>query len=98
MHLILLSYVQPMAEVDRHLQAHREWLDAGYAAGAFVFSGPREPRTGGVILVRSDDPDEVARLVTFDPFHGAGVAAYEIVRFTATKYHPDFAGPLGEEG
>lgn len=85
MYLLLLTYKQPLAEVERHLAEHRAFLDKYYAAGEVVCSGPRDPRTGGVILCRGIDRARAEELVREDPFHVHGVADYEIIGFEATK-------------
>ena len=62
MFIVLLTYKLPLAEVERHLAAHREYLDRQYAAGTFLCSGPQNPRTGGVILCRAADRAAVETL------------------------------------
>ena len=79
MFIVLLTYKLPLAEVERHLAAHREYLDRQYAAGTFLCSGPQNPRTGGVILCRAEDP-----------FRIHGVADYEIIEFSPVKRLPGF--------
>ena len=79
LYLILLDYLRPLAEVEAHLAAHREYLSRHYAAGHFLLSGRREPRTGGVILARAESLADVARWVDEDPFKQAGIAAHEII-------------------
>ena len=79
LYLILLDYRRPLAEVETHLAAHREYLARHYAAGHFLLSGRREPRTGGVILARAESHAQVALWVDDDPFKQAGIAAYEII-------------------
>lgn len=77
--LVLLDYLRPLPEVDVLQAGHREFLARHYAAGHFLLSGRKVPRTGGVILARGDSRAEVARWLAEDPFHQTGVAAYEIV-------------------
>ena len=84
MFIVLLTYKLPLAEVERHLAAHREYLDRQYAAGTFLCSGPQNPRTGGVILCRAAD------LTAEDPFRIHGVADYEIIEFSPVKRLPGF--------
>jgi len=79
LYLILLDYLQPLPEVEIHLAAHREFLARHYAAGHFLLSGRREPRTGGVILARAESLAEVSRWVDEDPFRQAGIARHEII-------------------
>ncbi|MGN6388929.1 MAG: YciI family protein [Burkholderiaceae bacterium] len=89
LYLILLRYRVAMAEVDRHLDAHRAFLHRHYALGHFLLSGRREPRTGGVILARGASPDEVAGWIEEDPFRQAGVADYDIIAWQPGLRHPD---------
>lgn len=83
MFVVILNYLRPLDEVDAHLQAHRAYLAEQCANGTFLVSGPREPRTGGVILARATSLDELQRVLAHDPFHTQGIAAYEVVQFSA---------------
>ena len=51
MFIAILTYKKPLEEVDRFLQAHRDFLAEHYAAGDFIASGPQTPRVGGVIMI-----------------------------------------------
>ena len=82
--LILLDYVRPLSEVDLHIDAHRAFLTRHYAAGHFLLSGRKTPRTGGVILARAASSDEVTQWIAEDPFRTAGVASYEIIAWETT--------------
>ncbi|WP_027995333.1 YciI family protein [Simplicispira psychrophila] len=82
--LILLDYVRPLAEVELHIAEHRAFLTHHYAAGHFLLSGRKEPRTGGVILARATSLDEVTQWIADDPFRKSGVASYEIIAWEAT--------------
>lgn len=90
MFVILLTYKKPLSEVEKHLAAHREYLDRHYAAGRFLCSGPLNPRTGGVILCRADNRAAVGTLTTEDPFRVHGIADYRIVEFSPTKHLSGF--------
>jgi uncharacterized protein YciI len=81
--LILLTYVRPLDEVDALLPAHAAWLEQGFAQGVFLLAGRRDPRTGGVIVVRGAR-DAVAAVADTDPFVAGGVATAEIVAFSAS--------------
>jgi uncharacterized protein YciI len=91
MFLILVTYTTPIEEIDAHLVAHREYLDEGYRNNCFVVSGPRNPRSGGIIISQLTDRSQLEALLTNDPFHIQGVATYEVIEFTPVKYHQDFA-------
>jgi uncharacterized protein YciI len=83
--VLLLTYIKPLAEVDALMRRHMAWLDAQYDAGRFIVSGRRIPRTGGVILARGDDREEIEALAARDPFVSCGVATCEIVQFRASQ-------------
>ena len=52
MYIIILTYQKDLSEVEKHLEAHRTYLDKHYASGHFVASGAQVPRKGGVILCK----------------------------------------------
>jgi uncharacterized protein YciI len=86
--LLLLTYVKPLAEVDALMRKHVAWLDEHYAAGRFLVSGRRIPRTGGVIIARGEDRAEIEALAATDPFVRGGVATCEVIEFRASQKAP----------
>ena len=90
--MLLLTYVRPLAAVDALMREHVAWLDEHYAAGRFLVSGRRIPRTGGVIVARGDDRAEIEALAATDPFVAAGVATCEVIRFRASQTAPGLEG------
>lgn len=86
MFIAILTYKKPLEEVDRFLQAHREYLAEHYAAGHFIASGPQTPRVGGVIMIKADERATVDSIIAQDPFHINGIADYRIVQFTHTMF------------
>ena len=94
MFVLLLTYVKPLPEVDALMRDHVAWLKEHYAAGRFVVSGRRIPRTGGVILARGDDRAEIEALAATDPFVRGGVATCEIVQFRPSQTAPGFDAPV----
>jgi uncharacterized protein YciI len=85
MFVLLLSYVRPVEEVDALMRDHMAWVNEHYAAGRFLVSGRRIPRTGGVILARGDDRDEMEQIAAADPFVAGGVATCEVIQFRASQ-------------
>jgi uncharacterized protein YciI len=85
MFVLLLSYVRPIEEVDALMREHVAWLNEHYDAGRFVVSGRRVPRTGGVIVARGDDLEEIERVAASDPFVSSGVATCEVIQFRASQ-------------
>ncbi len=85
MFVVLLSYVKPLEQVDTHIEAHKAFLDQYYTRGKFLASGPKVPRTGGVILAHCESRQEIDRIIAEDPFYQAGVAEYEVIEFVASQ-------------
>jgi len=90
MFLVLLKYVKPLEEIEALLLDHINFLDVQYAQAKFIFSGRRNPRIGGVILINVDSELEVWDIVKTDPFYINDVAEYDIIEFTPTKYDSRF--------
>ncbi|MFD5008689.1 YciI family protein [Streptomyces chartreusis] len=89
MFVLELTYTAPIEAVDAVLEAHVGWLDEQYAKGIFLASGPKDPRDGGVILAVAEDRAAIERIAATDPFVGAGVCAYRVTEFVATKTAPE---------
>jgi uncharacterized protein YciI len=88
MFVVLVKYVRPIEEIEAHLAEHRRFLDEHYASGHFLASGPRVPRTGGILLARATSREELESVLALDPFRLAGVAEYEILEFAPNKFAP----------
>ncbi len=77
----ILSYVQPLTEVDAAGADHVAWLQRGYADGVFLASGRRLPRTGGIILAKGASFEEVEARMRTDPLQERGLATVQIFPF-----------------
>lgn len=86
MFIAILTYKKPLEEVERFLQAHRDYLAKHYAAGDFIASGPQKPRIGGVIMMKAENRAAVDAIISQDPFNINGIADYQIVEFTPTMF------------
>lgn len=96
MFLLLSRYLKPAEEVDRFIPEHRAFLDRYYDSGLFIVSGPKEPRTGGVILTADAPREAVEAALAEDPFVREGISEYEIVEFSATKRAERFVKALSQ--
>lgn len=90
MFFAILTYKQPLEKVDMYLQSHNLYLEKNYKMGNFIFSGRRNPRTGGVILINLDSKNEVEKIINEDPFFLNNIARYELIDFTPSKYDEKF--------
>ncbi len=79
--VVLIRYRRPFEEVQAVLEEHRAYLRSLKADGLLLASGPMEPRTGGVLLLRIPDDAVHAtldRIRDNDPYIKQGVAQYEM--------------------
>ncbi|ARG98644.1 YciI family protein [Legionella micdadei] len=86
MFIILLTYKTPISEVDKYLQAHREYLDYHYKQGLLLASGPMKPRTGGIIIAATNDKAYLEEVIKRDPYYLAEIADYQLIEFTPVKH------------
>ena len=94
MYIIILTYQKDLSEVEKHLEAHRAYLDRYYTSGHFIASGAQVPRKGGVILCKADSKEEILDIIAQDPFHEHRIATYQIIEFTPTKFSEAFGKVL----
>ncbi|CAM4159834.1 YciI family protein [Pseudoalteromonas byunsanensis] len=85
MFIISLTYQVPLAEVDRFIPEHIDYLNEQYAKGYFILSGRKEPRTGGVIISSISERQVLNQVLAQDPFYREGLASYEITEIVPTK-------------
>lgn len=84
MFILELSYIVPLDAVDRVRDEHMSWIAGQYERGAFLVSGAKVPRTGGIILAKAMPRDDLDAIIASDPFTREGVAAYDVTEFAAT--------------
>ncbi len=90
MFIVVINYKKPIEEIEKHLVAHRAFLEEGYQKNYFIASGPRNPRTGGIILSQLKDRTQLETILQQDPFQVNGLADYSYMEFEPVKYHTDF--------
>lgn len=90
MFVVLVTYKKPLERVEQYLVAHRAFLDRGYQEQLLIASGPRVPRTGGILLSQCNERAVLETFLSQDPFLLQGIAEYEVIEFTPVKAHPNF--------
>lgn len=89
MFIIQLTYKTSISEVDKYLQAHREFLDYYYKQGLLLASGPMKPRTGGIIIALTTDKALLESILAKDPYCLAEIADYQLIEFTPVKHRDE---------
>ena len=85
MFIINLTYKAELSEIDKHLEDHISYLAKQYAAGNFLASGRKVPRTGGIILANVKSKSQVMEIINQDPFRVNNVSDYDITEFVPSK-------------
>ncbi|MDP4086911.1 MAG: YciI family protein [Bacillota bacterium] len=84
MFIISLMYTVPLEKVDEVRNEHMHFLEKYYKKSIFLSSGPKIPRTGGIILADNTTKEELEKIIQEDPFWKKQIAVYEITEFTPT--------------
>ena len=89
--MFIFDLTYPPEKAEKHLAAHREFLDKYYAAGKLICSGRKNPWTGGIIFCKAQTYDEAVSIAHEDPFYINGVTEdYKVVEFEPSKFAEDF--------
>lgn len=89
MFIVHITYKAPLSEVDKYLQAHREFLDYYYKQGLFLVSGPKKPRTGGILIALTKDRAFLESILQKDPYYLAEIADHELIEFTPIMHRDE---------
>ncbi|CAO97754.1 YciI family protein [Erwinia tasmaniensis] len=93
MYLVFLSYTRPMEEVNGLLEPHIAWIDRYFASGDFISAGRKDPRTGGMIMVKEMDRPRLDAILAEDPFQT--VAEYDVTKVNITRSADAFSALTG---
>lgn len=93
--IIDITYTKPLAEIDKLVVDHRAYLDKFYTSKHLIFSGRKNPPTGGVIVGMFADIKEAEGFVAGDPFKIQNLAEYKITEFNPVKYNQQVKEVLG---
>ena len=85
--LINLTYTVPLEKVQEITPEHRAYLKTNYDAGILLFSGPRVPRTGGVLFAKAEDTSVIEEMITNDPFKTKEIAEYEVIEIAPVMWN-----------
>ena len=90
MFVILVKYKKPLEEVDKHRPEHMDFLEQACLSNFLLAAGPRNPRTGGVIVSTLTDRSQLEALIKKDPYYIHDLADYEWIEFTPTQCQQGF--------
>jgi uncharacterized protein YciI len=76
--VVELTYKVPIADIEAATADHRAYLRTLLDKGLLLISGPLSPRTGGILLLKTESLDEAWALVKDDPFFARNLAEYSL--------------------
>jgi uncharacterized protein YciI len=83
--IVEINYKIPAEQMAEIVVEHRQFLQTGYDRGLLLCSGPRVPRTGGMVVARAASLEEIQRFFADDPYHLHDVAEHHFVEFEPVK-------------
>jgi len=83
--LIDIVFTAPWEQVEKVVPAHREYLQKGYDQQLLLLSGPKNPRTGGIVIGRAESLEAIQAFFKSDPYALEGVAKHVITEFNPVK-------------
>ena len=86
--LININYLLPVEQLAEILPKHRAFLQTGYDAGYLLCSGPKNPKTGGLVIARADSLETIQSFFANDPYLLNKVAEYTYTEFEPVKHQP----------
>ncbi|MGX3044342.1 YciI family protein [Helicobacter sp. T3_23-1056] len=93
--IIEVNYTASLEVIDSIVRKHRAYLAQGYEAGFLLASGPRNPKTGGIIIGRFASLQEARDFTKNDPYYLKNAANYEIIEFNPVLFDKQIKDFLG---
>jgi uncharacterized protein YciI len=87
--IVEIVYIVPLEVIEELTPIHREFLQTGYKKGMLLISGPKVPRTGGIVIARGNSMEEIADFFKNDPYALNNAAEYRFIEFNP-KSHQSF--------
>src|SRR5438477_6592097 len=84
--LIQIHYTATLEKLNEVTPEHRAYLKTKYDEGILLFSGPRVPRTGGILFARAEDISTIYTMIAHDPFKLKEIADYEVIEIAPAMW------------
>jgi uncharacterized protein YciI len=95
--LVLIEYKTPLENIIRVTEAHRNFLKSGYEKGLLLISGPKIPRTGGLVIAKASDLEEIENFFKDDPYNLNSYADYNFIEFDPKSFDPSVSNWVGKK-
>ena len=83
------THLAPFQQFAHLEPRHHQFMQKGYDAGAFLFSGPKAPPCGGFLAARAESREQLDALLAEDPFVRNGFMQFtSATQFDPVQHHP----------
>lgn len=93
-YVVEITYKTPIEKIEELTPIHREFLQTGYKAGMLLVSGPKVPRTGGIVIAKAISMEEITDFFKNDPYALNNAADYSFIEFNPKSYQEILKGWL----
>jgi uncharacterized protein YciI len=83
--LIDIEYSVPLERINEIVSEHRAFLQTGYDKGWLLMSGPKDPKTGGLVIARAPSLEDIQGFFSHDPYQLKQAAVYTFREFDPVK-------------
>lgn len=83
--LVDITYLVDLEKISEILPKHREFLQTGYNQNLLLMSGPKNPKTGGIVIARAENIEVIKSFFNNDPYNIEKYASYEFLEFDPVK-------------
>ena len=87
-YLAEIQYLVSTDQLDQIVSLHRAFLQSGYDQEVLLISGPKVPRTGAFLVVRSEDLETLQAFFANDPYVINSLAKYTFQEFNPVLFQP----------
>ena len=84
--LVDIHYTAPIEEIEKTVQEHRKFLQTGYEKGMLLCSGPKNSKTGGIVIARAVSEDSLKVFFADDPYKLKNLVEYTFTEFNPVKH------------
>jgi uncharacterized protein YciI len=84
--LVEIEYTAPIEIINMIVNEHRQFLQTGYDKGWLLMSGPKFPKSGGLVICRAPSMEAIQEFFFTDPYQQHNAASYRFVEFDPVKY------------
>ncbi len=82
MFVVDMHYIVDPAKAVPHKETHKKWVEKYTADGTFLFAGPKDDKSGGVIIIDGSDKQQLTKILGEDSFVKEGIVGVKITEFT----------------